>query len=257
MAGEPVLGRLPRLPGACRAVARATACSPGSSPVRARGTGSLRALRGPGPPCGPWQEPEPRSRTNADAPAPRPARRPGAARTRGRPPGAHRRSTRYKRGPRQVHRTSCNSRVRLPLWHLIPGQIQAVHWFTNCAARRAFAGTLLAGVALQAGVPLAASALLVAEVATVEDPDPRCRRPSARWRRPGWPAAESCAVTISAVVSGAEYAVVHLMFLQSCRRLRDTTPPQDGAVSRSRQAIGRTLVAGAERVSQAPEGLGW
>jgi hypothetical protein len=49
----------------------------------------------------------------------------------GQPGGRARRKTaqgpsqvhpRYKKGPRQVQRTSCNSRVPLPLWHLIPEQ---------------------------------------------------------------------------------------------------------------------------------------
>lgn len=50
-------------------------------------------------------------------------RRPGTARTGGNgAPGTSRVHDSYKKGPRQVHRISRNSRVSLPLWHLIPEQ---------------------------------------------------------------------------------------------------------------------------------------
>jgi hypothetical protein len=126
-------GTLPRLPGACRAVVHHVRA--GSDPARAAaGTGSHPYARSPACP--------PRTRAASAVslarpgtahtcktqtplghrPAPCPGARAAASRGQDRrkpPPGTSQVYARYEKGPPQVHRTFRNSRMPLPLQHLL------------------------------------------------------------------------------------------------------------------------------------------
>jgi hypothetical protein len=135
VAGEPVPSRLPRLPGDCRATARATA-------QIARQLSRKHTAPAAGVPsadqrrqCGTsGQEPEPASARKAQAPAgphrvkertvnTTAVQRPGTRRTSEKAPrGTWEVYKRYKKGTRRVHQTSRNRRDSLPLWHLIRGR---------------------------------------------------------------------------------------------------------------------------------------
>jgi hypothetical protein len=137
VAGEPVPRRLPRLLGACRAAARATARPPGSAPARAHRAGSARPPQSRAASAvSPARAGTASTRKAQTFPAPRPAPRVKAKRL-----ADHRRAAAghgqdqrksnpgYTGGTRKVQERSTpgtpdfrNKRLILPLWHLIPGQ---------------------------------------------------------------------------------------------------------------------------------------